>query len=333
MALQFNAGDLANPYAYQNSQQTQFDNLNQTLEGITAKEQQNRQFMMQQAIRQAAENREQGTYNLQNNPLVPSSPSAPSDGSSMPSFSTGTTDQNPLSLFQGGGIGSQGPQQTSQLAPQQNVSPIVQQYLQDNPHLAAFSPYGGGTSQPSQPQSSGSFDPEQPYLDILKNPSESPARQQLASQAIARLTSEANTPIELAQMRANLAKTQAEAQAAGGISPEDWQDMQTNNSAGIAARHNGIIPPKISEQMASMTNQSSNRGVTIIGKYQPQIQKEQANLNSLDSSIQGIQSGDAGQIESAQGIVSSALKLSPRLAKEAGGQSYLPGLSAESCEG
>lgn len=60
----------------------------------------------------------------------------------------------------------------------------------------------------------------------------------------------------------------------------------------------------------------------IAGRYNKPINDIQKNIDDLGSSIKGLQSGDLGQIASAQAIVSQALKLSPRLAHEAGGQSY-----------
>ena len=60
----------------------------------------------------------------------------------------------------------------------------------------------------------------------------------------------------------------------------------------------------------------------IAGRYNKPINDAQKSIDDLDASIKGLQSGDLGQIASAQAIVSQALKLSPRLAKEAGGQSY-----------
>jgi hypothetical protein len=89
-----------------------------------------------------------------------------------------------------------------------------------------------------------------------------------------------------------------------------------------------ILPEKVKQSVAEAQlayeqgTREDSKVATIAGRYNKPINDVQKSIDDVDSSIKGIQSGDLGQIASAQAIVSQALKLSPRLAKEAGGQSY-----------
>lgn len=187
-------------------------------------------------------------------PLVPQGQdqsSSPDMSSLMPSFqpqggANGNT--NPMPSPSGTAPGASMASPTSPVIAAWNNHPDLSQFAPGKPQqpsLNAKPILGSGQSQPNNP--------EDPYLSIIMNPNESPFRQNLASQAIGRISAETEQrPLEMAKAKAGLTLSASEAQknfadaaAQAGFSAQDMADAQNGRWQSIAQRYGGVIPQKL----------------------------------------------------------------------------------------
>lgn len=141
MALRFEP--YGNPLAGQALKQAQYNQLNDTLMGISRQGIQESQFNREQALRQAAEDRAKFIHDRTYSPMPgdTTQQEEPSHRDYTGLFSD-SQPQNPLSLNPSvvQPMGQQDMPTRPMMGPA--VSPIVTQHLQDNPHFSDVSPYG-----------------------------------------------------------------------------------------------------------------------------------------------------------------------------------------------
>lgn len=141
MALRFEP--YGNPLAGQALKQAQYNQLNDTLMGISRQGQQQSQFNREQAIRDAEEARRNSDWHRLHDPMPDNvmTVQEPSHRDYTGLFSD-SQPQNPLSLNPSvvQPMGQQDMPTRPMMGPM--VSPIVTMHLQDNPHFADISPYG-----------------------------------------------------------------------------------------------------------------------------------------------------------------------------------------------
>ena len=141
MALRFEP--YGNPLAGQALKQAQYNQLNDTLMGISRQGIQESQFNREQALRQAAEDRAKFIHDRNYGPMLgdTTQQEEPSHRDYTGLFSD-SQPQNPLSLNPSvvQPMGQQDMPTRPMMGPA--VSPIVTQHLQDNPHFSDVSPYG-----------------------------------------------------------------------------------------------------------------------------------------------------------------------------------------------
>lgn len=204
----------------QEQQQQQFNTLNQSLQNMAQMASTQRQRNMENVLAQSQNDRasaeaarKEKDWHTLNDPLIPALANVPNMEHSLNDTTSGSQNQptwggnagptqseSPMGMGAAPGTMPMMPQPSQQQQPQQS-----QPMGMDEFHKSLMA------KQNPTPmfQSPNQNDPEAVYKRILMDPSQPPIRQQLASQALKRITEEEQTPYEKQGWQAGLDATQA----------------------------------------------------------------------------------------------------------------------------